>query len=115
MVRPRFPIAADGKRRYRQGHYAATPKIQPFSLTFDPEELTVLRGLAHKRNTSVAVIIRQAIYSSMCRKDPSLVRFIVEREVDSLLDSLDLMLPRGTMASGRPVLKKRLVSTMIGN
>jgi len=93
---------------------ARTPKM-PFSLILDPGELSVLRKMARRENTSVASVIRSALHTVIFKSHPDLARHAIESDVDAFLETVGRKLPSGVAkGSRRKRLRNQLVSGLLG-
>lgn len=72
---------------------SAPPKLMPFSMILQPEELSALRRIARSKNVPVAAVIRYAIDSIILKEYPDHRRRIVEKVTDEFLERLSQRLP----------------------
>ena len=93
----------------RAKSHRATPKM-PFSLILQPAELGLLRKIADHNSSSVAAVIKDALYKTIFKSHPGLAKSIVENEVDAFFDKLIAKLPgRGPTQAAKIKLKNQIV------
>lgn len=77
------------------------PKILPFSLILEPEELRELRRLAQKEGTSIGALVRRAIGVVIEQRYPDRRRRMIEQEAEEFLNTLAQRYPDSFLTAAK--------------
>lgn len=100
-------------REVRSKRSSRNGPVMPFSIVLEPGEMRVLRKIAKERGTSVAGVIRGALYATIYRAHPEVAQRIIEEEVTTFIGTVGRRLTGQRIGSAQLArLRRQVVSAL---